>query len=75
MMFEIGKVQEMLVILVALAVTVFEIAMVVHILRNRKGFLIKLLWVAIIIAAPILGALYYFYWADLYRRRKHSTGA
>jgi hypothetical protein len=69
MMLGIGKIEEMLVMLITLVVTVFEIAMIVHVLRNRQGSLAKLLWTIAIIVFPVLGALYYFYWASVYRRR------
>ena len=67
-MFAPGKIQEPLMLLVILAVFVFTIAMLINVLKNRRGFLAKLFWVGIILVFPLLGALYYFYWADLYHR-------
>lgn len=67
----IGQTQEIVVILIILAVIAFDIAMLMQVAKNsRLGTLAKLIWAICIVAISPFGALYYFYWADLYRRRR-----
>jgi hypothetical protein len=53
---------EIAIILAWLAIIAFEIAMIVHVLRNKQSSLVKkVVWVAVIIVFNIFGALYYFF--------------
>ena len=74
-MFGIGKFEELIVLLIILAVVVLDIAMLMQVAKNpRLGALAKLIWAVCIVLISPFAALYYFYWASLYRR-KNSTGS
>ena len=69
-MFGIGKFEELVVLLVLLAVFAFDIAMLMQVAKNpRLGSLTKMVWGICIVVISPLAALYYFYWASLYHKR------
>ena len=69
-MFGVGKYEELIVMLTILGVLVLDVAMIVRVLNNERiGTIGKMLWVLAIILISPFAALYYVYWADLYRRR------
>jgi heme/copper-type cytochrome/quinol oxidase subunit 2 len=53
---------EIAIILIWLAIVGFEVAMIVHALRNKQSSLVKkIAWTIVIIVFNIFGALYYFF--------------
>lgn len=69
-MVGIGKIEELIVLLIILAEIALDVIMIAQVSKRQQSALGKLFWIAIIIALPFLGALYYAYWANLYKRRR-----
>jgi hypothetical protein len=67
-MLGIGLIEEIVVLLIILAEIAIDIAVIAHVSKHQRSTLTKLTFIAIIVVFPFLGALYYIYWAGLYRR-------
>lgn len=46
---------------VGLLILVLDILVIVFVLKSRKRFLVKVVWIAVVIFLPILGLILYFF--------------
>jgi predicted PurR-regulated permease PerM len=75
-MFSIGKVEELVILLTMAAILAFVVWMLVHVINNKRltaGW--KLLWILAVIFIYPFAAMYYFYWASVYKREKPASTA